>query len=70
MNKNELKMFVAGEFDKHNGKGLSKREKHVKVLAALHDLNPAAYNVAIAGNVARRVLNSMQHMKPIMLVLL
>ncbi|UYE90617.1 hypothetical protein CPT_pKp20_082 [Klebsiella phage pKp20] len=59
MNKNELKMFVAGEFDKHNGKGLSKREKHVKVLAALHDLNPAAYNVAIAGNVARRVLNSM-----------
>lgn len=59
MNKNELKMFVAGEFDKHNRKGLSKREKHVKVLAALHDLNPAAYNVAIAGNVARRVLNSM-----------
>ena len=59
MNKNELKMFVAGEFDKHNGKGLSKREKHVKVLAALHDLNPAAYNLAIAGNVARRVLNSM-----------
>ena len=59
MNKNELKMFVAAEFDKHNGKGLSKREKHVKVLAALHDLNPAAYNIAIAGNVARRVLNSM-----------
>lgn len=59
MNKNELKTFVAGEFDKHSRKGLSKREKHVKVLAALHDLNPAAYNVAIAGNVARRVLNSM-----------
>lgn len=59
MNKNELKMFVAAEFDKLNEKALTKREKHVKVLSALHDLNPAAYDVAIAGKVARRVLDNM-----------
>ena len=59
MNKNELKMFVEAEFNKLKDKTLTKREKHVKVLSALHDLNPRAYDVAIAGNVARRVLNSM-----------
>ncbi|QPB08951.1 hypothetical protein CPT_Metamorpho_214 [Klebsiella phage Metamorpho] len=59
MNQQELKMFAAAEFDKMNGRALSKREKHVKVLSALHDLNPDAYDVAIAGKVARRVLDNM-----------
>ncbi len=59
MYQQELKMFVEAEFNKLKDKSLSKREKHVKVLSALHDLNPAAYDVAIAGKVARRVLDNM-----------
>ena len=59
MYQQELKMFVEAEFNKLKEKALSKREKHVKVLSALHDLNPSAYDVAIAGKVARRVLDSM-----------
>lgn len=59
MYQQELKMFVEAEFNKLKDKDLSKREKHVKVLSALHDLNPAAYDVAIAGKVARRVLDNM-----------
>lgn len=59
MNKNELKMFVEAEFNKLKDKTLTKREKHVKVLSALHDLNPRAYDVAIAGKVAKRTLDNM-----------